>query len=219
MPPTNLILASASLYRKNILKQILKFPFKVIPANIDESQVYSTSPVKQAMELARRKARTIANKLPSTKKSIILAADTLVNHKNKIIGKAKNRSQAKQIIQELNGTWHNLITGYCVIKKNHLEIEKLGKLITKVHFRKINDLELEKYLDNKSWKNKAGAYGIQEEAQDFISKIEGCFLNVVGLPLCHIANFLLSFGLKIDLNKVKEKCEQYNKINCKIKFV
>ena len=212
----NLILASASPDRKNLLKQILKVPFQIIPADIDESKVYFTNPAKQAMELSRRKARKIASKLPADKEWTILAADTLVAHDNKIIGKAQNCSQAKQIINELSGTWHNLITGYCIIKKNSSEIEKTGKVITKVHFRKITGAELEDYLSKDSWKNKAGAYGIQEEARDFIPQIEGCFLNVIGLPLCHIVKILVSLGCKLDSSKLKEKCKQYNKIECKI---
>lgn len=114
--------------------------------------------------------------------AIIIGVDTIGVLKGKVIGKPKDRAHARRMIKTLAGTTHRVISGLCVVDIASRKKIKT-KEVTKVTFRKISEAELEKYLDSNHWKGKAGAYAIQGRAKGFVSKIEGDFTNVVGLPI------------------------------------
>lgn len=210
------ILASASPDRKRLLEQLLNISFITIPSYFDESKIFSSDPTKQAKALAHAKAWAVFKQLGKPHKAIIMGADTLVAYNKEIIGKATNTKQAKAIITKLSGSWHTLITGFCILKSNaqhHIHTEAIA---TKVFMRKVSPEELQIYLDSGGWKNKAGAYGIQQEAKDFIHKIKGCYLNVVGLPLCHISQVLKKCNYPVDQQKIKTICQKINRISCSV---
>ncbi len=118
----------------------------------------------------------------------VLAADTIVVLGSKILGKAKNATEAKKILKSLSGKKHFVITAVCMGSKSNL---KTFEVSTAIRFRKISDEEIKDYLRSGEWKDKAGAYGIQGKAKAFVEEIRGSLTNVIGLPLEKV---LIIFG-------------------------
>jgi len=125
------------------------------------------------------------------KDGIVITADTIVVLDNKVIGKPKDQKDAYHILRKLSGRTHSVYTGYCIYnwlnKKKITEYEK-----TMVKFRKLSDIEIWDYIRSGSPMDKAGAYGIQDDfGAVFIEKINGCYYNVVGLPLARLYHSIL----------------------------
>ena len=185
-----LILASSSARRFELLKEA-GFVFRVINPEPVEAQTCLTaqSAAEQARNLALAKANSVAQKLAY--KAIILGADTVVSLDKHIIGKARNRDHARQILTMLSGTTHQVITALAL-----LEIP-VGRClveheVTSLTMAKLSAEQIEEYLDTGPWQGKAGAYAIQEN-DAFILKIDGSFSNVVGLPLEMLERMLRDF--------------------------
>jgi septum formation protein len=205
------ILASASPDRKRLLQDIMGIACEVIPSHCDEDALQGETPRAYAGLLAEAKARMVFDQEldRSGGELVVLGADTLIAHGGVSLGKPEHREHAREILGGLLGTSHELVTGYCLMRSFHGEIETVSKVVvTTVTMRNLADEEFERYLDSGGWKNKAGAYGIQEEAQDFITSIEGCFFNVVGLPLCDLSNVLQRWGVQADRRRVRFFCQQ-----------
>ena len=170
-----LILASKSLRRIEILKKY-GYKFDVIPSNIQEKTKYKR-PHLVVMDLAQKKANDIANKNPD---AIIIGADTIVYCQGKIIGKPKDKNDAKKLLRWQSGKWQSVYTGIAVIciKKN-IKITDYEK--SSCYMRKLSDEEIEeisiKHLD------KAGGWGVQDKNDKLITKIKGSYYNIVGLPI------------------------------------
>jgi septum formation protein len=179
-----IILASRSADRNELFKHI-KIPFDVMFSDIDEEYYKENflDPYELVQKLAKAKALNIKNKLSHTNlEALIIAADTVVEIKGTIIGKAVDKDHAFRILKKLSGQSHNLITGIAITEVSH------PKLIcdydkTIVHFSNISENEIKAYLETDEWIGRAGAYSIRERAALFIDSIEGSFSNVVGLPL------------------------------------
>ena len=187
---TKLILASQSPRRRQILKDH-GIKFKVIPGNIDEESYENLDPVEMVETLSLLKARKIAETNPD---SIILAADTTVVLEKKMLSKPKSKDIAIKMLEKLSGMTHIVITGFCILDT------KSGKLIishekTRVTFKKLEDKDINYYVENYEVMDKAGSYAIQEGAGSFVGKMEGDYLNVVGLP-SKVFNYLAKFGIK-----------------------
>ena len=185
-----LILASSSPRRLELLNEA-GFVFRVIKPNQVEAQTSQTahSAMEQARSLALAKARSVAQK--QTSKAIILGADTVVSLDKHIIGKARNRDHAREILTMLSGTTHQVITALAL-----LEIP-VGRClveheVTSLTMAKLSAEQIEEYLDTSPWQGKAGAYAIQEN-DAFILKIDGSFSNVVGLPMELLERMLRDF--------------------------
>jgi septum formation protein len=140
-------------------------------------------PMEYALVLAKLKVESVRRQI---RKGIIIGMDTIVVMGKKILGKPKNRVQAKRIITMLSGKTHDVITGIYLLQLPNGRIAK-GYELTKVKFRKITNLEIEQYIKTKEPYDKAGAYGIQGKAGLFVESIKGCYFNVVGFP---VAKFL-----------------------------
>jgi septum formation protein len=185
-----IILASGSQRRIQILRKI-GLKFKIIKSNVDED-VNCRNPISLAKKLALMKAMKVAEKVRS---GIIIGADTIVVLNNEVIGKPKDKCDAKRILKKLSGRKHLVITGIAVIdarrKKAIVDFEK-----TEVKFRKINDKEIERYIKKERVTDKAGAYAIQGKACAFIERINGCYYNVVGLPVVKLIKILKRFNVK-----------------------
>ncbi len=164
------ILASGSPRRKELLGQIIK-DFEIIVPNVDEN-LDIKNPEKLVLELSKLKANSI------NKYGIIISADTIVVKDDKILGKPKSYNDAFNMLKSLSGDIHYVYTGVCIKDENKLDNFVVK---TKIHFRKLSDNEIEKYINEKRPYDKAGSYGIQET--DFCIKIEGSYTNVVGLPI------------------------------------
>ncbi len=175
-----IILASQSPRRRDILKQMgLQFNTRV-PLIENESVFLETGPIFEALpNLALAKAKSIAS---GNEDALILGADTIVVLGNTILGKPKNKLDAFEMIRTLSGNVHSVVTGVSLIcKQTGFETKTYAS--TNVWFRKIAEDELEEYIDKGDWHDKAGAYAIQGNALVFIDKIDGCYYNVVGLPV------------------------------------
>ncbi|OGW25418.1 MAG: septum formation protein Maf [Nitrospirae bacterium GWC2_42_7] len=187
-----IILASASPRRKEILmKTGLKF--KVDASEYAEDNGHKLSPQKLAIYLSSEKAKSVAIKY---KNAIIISADTFIVFKNRIFGKPRNISNAREMLKLFSGKPHSVITGFTIIDTS--ENKRVSKTVeTKVFFRKLNDKEIESYLRTKESLGKAGAYGIQGMGAMLINKIEGDYYNVMGLPLTALVENLKKFGIEV----------------------
>tara|TARA_Y100000739_G_C20431807_1_gene383735 strand:+ start:66 stop:662 length:597 start_codon:yes stop_codon:yes gene_type:complete len=178
MLKTSTILASKSPRRENILKKI-GLKFEIIPSNISENLDFDLSPRYLAEFLSKEKAKKISK---TYQNKIIIGADTIVYHNKVIFGKPRDKEENYNILKSLSGKTHNVVTGVSIVCKNK-GIQKTFSQITKVTLRKIPNHELLYYIDNYSTLDKAGGYGIQDWFSVWIKRIDGCYYNVMGLPL------------------------------------
>jgi septum formation protein len=175
-----LVLASASPRRKELLTQA-GYKFIIEKSDIDESK-FSTEniePCKYAERLALAKAKFVAANHPE---KIVLGADTIVDWNGEIIGKADDESHAKEIVERLFSTPHKVITGIAIIRlKDNTEI--VTHDVTTVYPKKMSPEQIAGHIRAGTWKDKAGAYAIQETGDEFVERIEGSLTNVMGLPM------------------------------------
>ena len=191
-----LILASQSPRRKELLLEH-GFQFEIIPSHTAETLDPKLTPAQNALLIAKQKALEVAQK----KEGIILAADTIVEIKNKILGKPKDKIHARKMLEELSGQSHKVITAFVIHdSQTKKEISKI--VSTKVTLKKLSSQFIEHYLTTHNPIDKAGGYAIQEDGDQFVEKIEGSLTNVVGLPIEEIKDTLQKFGiLPLDHNK------------------
>ena len=174
------ILASASERRKDLLSRIVS-NFEVKISNFDEEKVeVSTNIENYVKTLAEGKAKDVA--LNCDNDSIIIGADTIVVIGDNILGKPKDKNHAFEILKLLSNNVHRVYSGVAVIN-NQKNIMKSECLYTEVYFSEISDDEIWRYIESGECLDKAGAYGIQGYGGVFAEKINGCYYNVVGLPL------------------------------------
>lgn len=188
---TKLILASASPRRKELLNQI-GLDFEVYPSNVKE-EIPFENPVKYATDLALLKAKSVADIVLS---GVILAADTIVLYNDEILQKPYNEENAKEILKKLSGDTHQVITGIALIDVNKNKIVTKHS-VTKVYFKRLSEEMITKYIATGEPFDKAGAYGIQGFGACLVDKIEGCYFNVVGLPISKLVDCLPSFGIGV----------------------
>lgn len=180
-------LASKSPRRKKLLQQ-LNLKFRTIDLHFDEKVNDGEHPVFLVKRLSIEK---LNQALLRIKKGIIITADTIVVIDKHILGKPKSKADAKRILKKLSGRTHIVYTGYSIYNSSN------NKIITEyektlVTFRKLTDEEISDYILTGSPMDKAGAYGIQDDfGAVFIEKIDGCYYNVVGLPLAKLYHSLL----------------------------
>jgi len=183
-----LILASASPRRENLLKMI-GFDFEMVDSQVDEQSEVYTIPEVHVLELAQKKALKVAEKINS---GLIIGADTIVVLNNQILGKPKDAKQAKEILRQLSDRTHTVYTGFAIVEKPSGEmVSEFEK--TLVSFRKLEDEEIVRYIQSGSPLDKAGGYGIQDQGALFVEKIDGCFYNVMGLPVTKLYQALGKF--------------------------
>lgn len=174
----SIILASASDRRAAILSQV-EIDFKAVTTPFDEKSVELTGePFEIAVESSYNKAMSVKDMY---KDSIILAADTIVVYKDRIFGKPSDEEEARIMLEMLSGDSHDVITGFTILNNLTGKIEK-GYEITKVCFDDISGL-IDWYISTGEYFDKAGSYGIQGKGAVLVKKIEGCYFNVVGLPI------------------------------------
>jgi septum formation protein len=181
-----IILASASPRRKELLAQA-GFRFRVQASGIAEVRGENESPIAFVTRLAREKAQDVAAK--SNHNAMILGADTVVVCDEEIFGKPIDEQDAKRMLRALAGRTHRVITGLCVIYGSMVES---AAEVTMVRMLTVSDEEIEAYVATGEPMDKAGAYAIQGRAARWIPSIQGCYFNVVGLPLALTAAMLES---------------------------
>jgi septum formation protein len=174
------ILASASPRRKELLSKA-GYKFDVVVSDVDESKI-SAAGITSA-EFTRRaalaKAKDVAEKFPDR---LVVAADTIVDYEGQIIGKPDSAKHAEEIIRKLFSRPHKVITGIAFVKRN-AGLELVDCDITVVYPKKMTEKQIAGHIASQTWQGKAGAYGIQEGADEFVEKIDGSYTNVMGLSM------------------------------------
>ena len=174
------ILASASERRKELLARLMD-NYDVIVSNFDEDKVEFKGDIeKYVISLSRGKALDVASKVHHS--AIIIAADTIVSIDNKILGKPKDKEDAYNMLKLLSGNVHKVYSAITVINTDTNDIQS-ECTYTEVYFSKLTDDDIWKYINTGECNDKAGSYGIQGLGGVFVEKINGCYYNVVGLPL------------------------------------
>lgn len=172
------ILASASPRRFELLKTI-GLNFKVVKSNVQETLVSPNRLEEDTIANARRKGFDVASKYPE---SLIICADTVVVADSMIMGKPRDETEARFMLEQLSGKSHRVITGFGLIFKKY-EKSLFDAETTEVTFRHLSDEEILAYVNTGEPLDKAGAYAIQGQGSLLIEKINGCFFNVVGFPI------------------------------------
>ena len=193
-----LILACASPRRKELLEN-LGYVFQIIPADIDETINGTKSPEEIVKELALQKATYVADSVNYP--AIIIGSDTIVVVDNTILGKPENNEDACNMLKMLSGRSHQVISGIAIIdNSNNKKI--VDSISSDVYFRAISKEEITSYVKTGEPLDKAGAYAIQGLSSTFIEKINGCYNNIVGLPIFKVTQALKEFDLDIlEINK------------------
>lgn len=190
-----IILASSSPRRAEILSNA-GFRFTVLSSEIDESLKPGEDAAVYVRRIAEAKARAAESRLqsmPETLSSVIVAADTVVSIDRDILGKPSSPADARSMLRRLSGRWHDVFTGLAVLAPNTREatitIER-----TRVQFSPLSGREIDEYVGSGEPLGKAGAYAIQGLGGRFIARIDGCYFNVVGLPLAPLYGILRQFN-------------------------
>ena len=184
----NFILGSNSPRRKEILKEI-GLDFSIYPSNIDENFDKEMELKDIPLFLAEKKANALKNKLKEN--DILITADTIVIYKNELLSKPENTYQAKEMLENLSGKSHKVITGVCLLSKNNKSIFSSKTIVT---FNDLDKFEIEFYINKYKPFDKAGSYGIQEWIGLIgVKNIEGSYTNVVGLPASKVYTELKKF--------------------------
>ena len=181
-----IILASQSPRRAEILRMI-GVNFKVESSNIHEDINQKIKQNEIPINLSKAKAEKVSHKYPD---KIIIGADTVVVFNKKIFGKPKDTNESKKMLKALSGNCHEVITGVTIMNKK-LGIVKTFSETTKVFVQKIPTKQIEFYVNNYNTLDKAGSYGIQEWFSVWIKKINGCYYNVMGLPVSKLYRYLI----------------------------
>ncbi len=195
-----LILASASPRRRDLLAQV-GYRFEVRPAHIPEDPLPGEDPIAYVTRLAREKAEAVFREMatsssPAEKECldgkfsslVVLGADTTVTLDNAILGKPEDAADAARILRLLSGRTHRVITGVALATEEGTEVAAEATAVAK--FLTLSDEEISTYVASGEPMDKAGAYGIQGHAARWIPRIEGCYFNVMGLPLALVGSLL-----------------------------
>lgn len=176
--------------------------FEIIPSAIEEIMDISLKPYEVAVSLASQKCLDVAAQIKND--SIVIGADTIVVKNNKLLGKPKDAQEAFEMLKYLNGDWHEVITGVC-LHRTGIKKTISGYEITKVKIANNSDEFLKSYISTKEPFDKAGAYGIQGYGSLIVERIEGCFFNVMGLPVFKLSCLLKELGYTIGLEDLSTK--------------
>ena len=185
-----LILASGSPRRAEILRAA-GLPFTVLSSAVDETPIPGESAQDMVRRLAAAKAELVAARAVGP--AIVIAADTVVTLDGTILGKPRTTEDARQMLEKLSGRTHSVITGVSLIRLPDTEHREFLET-THVHFNSVEPEEILRYLASGEPFDKAGAYAIQGRAGRYIPRVEGCYFNVVGLPLARLMQAIAELG-------------------------
>lgn len=205
---SRLILASMSPRRVELLRQ-LHIPFQAIPSNVEEVVDLKLSPDELVTQMSRQKAVEVYDRVLSDDPSrnaiptLVLAADTVVVLNSKVYGKPSSPEDAVRTLKKLSGHCHKVYTGITLLGSlnsngdpatavNHSAFE-----VSKVYFRNLDEREIEAYVNSGEPIDKAGSYALQGTGSAFVEKIEGCYTNIIGLPVPKVVAMLRQAGISI----------------------
>lgn len=209
--PYQLILASGSPRRRELLK-LTGFSFKQISVDIDESVLKDETPDQYTLRVSREKALAARDIVDI--KSVLITADTTVADGKMILGKPVDVDEAAIMLRQLRNHTHQVYTAVTILAVD------TGKMVqdlavTDVVMRDYGDQEIEAYIQSGDPMDKAGSYAIQNRAFSPVATIEGCYANVVGLPLCHLVRLLRVFNIAPQ-DEIADVCQRENEIECPI---
>jgi septum formation protein len=182
-PAPPILLASTSPQRRAILEQ-LGIPFDVVPPRYEEEGSAGAGPVELAREHARGKALSVADE---AEERPVLGVDTAVVLDGRVLGKPKGEAEAVAMLEQLGGRTHEVVSGLCLLTPAG---EDLAHEVTRVTFRPLTARDLAFYVGSGEWEGRAGAYAIQGRGAALVERIEGDYLNVVGLPATLLVRLL-----------------------------
>jgi len=188
-PRIPVILASQSPRRIELLKTVIK-NFRIVPSKIDEVCDINLSPEENAILLGRKKAAWVAKEHPH---NLVIGADTMVVLENKIIGKPADAENARQILRQLSGQEHKVITGVAVV---HSKIFSAVS-ISRVRIKALTQIEINSYVESGEPMDKAGAYAIQGEGSFLVESYSGSYSNIIGLPMDLLKDLLQKLNFSI----------------------
>ena len=183
----SLILASASPRRRELMA-CTGVPFQVITADTEE--IKTGEPEALVMENAYRKAQAVWRQHPD---SVVLGADTIVYQDGAVLGKPKDQEDARAMLRRLSGAGHTVYTGVCVMRPDGKADTRCD--VSRVQFVALTDADIDRYIASGEPMDKAGAYAVQGRAGMYVSRIEGSFSNVIGLPMHLVRNMLRDAGI------------------------
>ena len=189
MSRPDLILASASPRRLELLAQIGVTPDRVISADVDETPLKDETPRRLVLRLAELKARAVADENPD---AFVLGADTIVAVGTRILGKPLDAADAERMLRLMSGRAHKVMTGVCVVAPGGRTGTRLSE--TRIKFRRLSAQDVARHLAAGEWKDAAGAYKLQGVAGADVAFLSGSHSAVVGLPLFETRNLLTGLG-------------------------
>jgi septum formation protein len=189
-----IVLASASPRRAEILRNA-GIPFETHAAALDESRRPGELRADYVRRLALAKARAAASEQKDPGDSLFIGADTVVVAAGEILGKPESPEDARRMLRLLSGAVHEVHTGLAIIRRPGA-MEGIVEEVTSVTFAPLSDEDMESYIATGEPFDKAGAYGIQGIGGRYVTRIEGCYFNVMGLPLARLWSLLREFGWK-----------------------
>lgn len=190
MSRPELVLASASPRRIELLAQVGITPDHIDPADIDETPLKGETPPRLAERLASTKAQVVAARRPD---AVVIAADTVVAVGRRFLEKAADEAEATRFLKLLSGRNHRVFTGVAVVRAGRLSA-RVNE--TRVSFKPLSDDEIAAYVASGDWRGKAGGYGIQGPAGAFVQRIVGSHPAVMGLPLYEAVQLLRGVGVR-----------------------
>lgn len=174
-----LILASSSPRRREILEK-MGLEFEIITSDYEETLESPDFTYEKIEELAFNKAKSVADMISTSRTSVVLGADTVVVLNDKILGKPQDKTEAINMLKQLSGKKHSVVTSICVINST-TSASKILSTTSYVEFKTLTDELIMNYVENCKPMDKAGSYGIQELPEGFINCVEGSFENIMGL--------------------------------------
>jgi septum formation protein len=212
---TEFFLASKSPRRKTLLRNLID-PFIVVNSDVDERENPGEKPDEFVMRLAKEKAlKGGAGVLTNSfENGFVVGADTIVVDGTEILGKPQDQMDAARILEQLRGKTHKVLSGIALYNLSTGEIQT-RLVCTEVVMREYTDDEIQDYIASGDPLDKAGAYGIQNRDFNPAPEFYGCFANVMGLPLCHLAVLMNEMGIETD-HRVADRCQDSIDYQCPI---
>lgn len=190
----NVVLASASARRQELLKRLVE-EYQVLVSDFDENSVrFNSSCPEYVMEVARGKALSVAEGLKS--ESLVIGSDTIVAYEGLVLGKPMDQEDAFSMLKMLSGKKHQVYSGIALVNTSNGQVIS-DFSVTEVKFDVLSDDEIWKYIASGEPMDKAGAYGIQGHGGVFVEEIHGCYYNVVGLPLNKLNKMIKGMGVNL----------------------
>jgi len=203
------ILASNSPRRRELLA-LTGMDFEVVPADVDESPFPGEHPADYVLRLAVEKAGYVHKRQRTD--HLVIAADTTVADGDLILGKPANEVEADSMLRQLRGRTHQVFSGIALTLKGEMITECCE---TDVPLRSYSDDEIQAYFDSGDPLDKAGAYAIQNASFNPVEEFQGCFANVMGLPLCHLVKALRKYAIDLDVD-ISKACQDALGYTCPV---